>query len=150
GLWPRTGLPQDSDRAWPRRSSAYSPSSRPLGGASGSRIPALSSGGLGEMPRVGQAVSLHQPYLPPEVQARGRHNDEDLEQNPDVHSREQMVERQHLEIVEAEAHGFVEDGRGEKEQCDVACELVPALVGVVEGLAEHEAEEVMAGPLAHP
>ena len=45
-----------------------------------------------------------------------------------------------------EPHRLVDDGRDQEEQRHVARELVPALVGVVEGLAEHEAEEVLARP----
>ena len=37
-----------------------------------------------------------------------------------------------------------------KKKADVAGKLGPALVGVVEGLAEHEAEEVVPGLEAHP
>ena len=79
-----------------------------------------------------------------------RHDDEDLEQNPNIDAGENAIERKHLEVVEAEPHHFVDDRRAEEEQRHVARQLVPALLGVVERLAENETEEIVAGSQAEP
>src|SRR5262249_21364985 len=64
-----------------------------------------------------------------------------LEEDPNVDAGEHTIERKHLEIVEAQSDDLVENGGAEEEQRDVAGELEPTFLGVMEGLAEHETEE---------
>src|SRR5438105_3794562 len=79
-----------------------------------------------------QAVFVQHAHLPPEEQGRHRHDDEDLEEYPDVDAGENAIECVDVRVREAQTHRLVDAGRGEEEQRHIARELVPNLVRVVE------------------
>src|SRR6476659_9952354 len=87
-----------------------------------------------------QAVFVQYAHLPPEEQGGHRHDDEDLEEYPDVDAGEYAVERVDVRMRTSKTDRLVDDGRGEEEQRHVARKLAPTLVRVMERLAEHEAE----------
>src|SRR4030095_230825 len=94
--------------------------------------------------RCRQAIALQHPYLPPEEDGRERHHHEDLEQDPDVDACKHMIERDDVRIGKARSHGLIDDGGRQEKQRHVARELVPALFGVVEGVAKDKAKEALA------
>src|SRR6185503_15418911 len=91
----------------------------------------------------GQTVLLQDARLPPEEQGRHRHDDEDLEEYPDVDTGEDAVEGDDVRVCTRQAHDLVDDGGPQEEERYIARELCPALIAVVKGLAEHEAEKIV-------
>ena len=95
--------------------------------------------------RVPDSVLLHKPREYVGIDARQRHDDGDLEEDPDAGSV--SVEAEHaigFEVLECLANQLVRDGRKDEEPSEAPGEPVPAFIGVMKCLLEDIFEEVLA------
>src|SRR4029453_6570268 len=87
-------------------------------------------------------VLLQKPDLPPEEHDRRGHDDEYLEENPDIDAREDAIERDDVGVGKPKPHRLVRDSGSQEQRC-IAGKVVPAFLRKMERLVKHEAEKFL-------